>query len=66
MDTHRDRFLRIVRKPPDSSDAANVSARFEAIELADGAHYDMSEDYFRFMFASRVHPTNERRHPMFG
>lgn len=58
MITHRDRFLQIVRKPPDSSDAANVSARFEVIELADGSRYDMSEDYFRFMFASGVEPTN--------
>ncbi len=58
MITHRDRFLRIVRKPPDSSDAANVSARFEIIELADGSHYDMSEDYFRFMFVPGVEPTN--------
>jgi transposase len=58
MIAHRDRFLRIVRKPPDSSDAANVSARFEIIALADGGRYDMSEDYFRFMFASGVEPTN--------
>ena len=58
MITHRDRFLRIVRKPPDLSDAENVSARFEEIELADGGRYDMSEDYFRFMFASGVEPTN--------
>ncbi len=55
---HRDKFLTIVRKPPDSSDAANVSARFAIIELDDGSCYDMSEDYFRFMFASGVEPTN--------
>ena len=55
---HRKKFLDVVRKPPDSSDAANLSARFEIVELADGGHYDMSEDYFRFLFASGVEPTN--------
>ena len=55
---HRDKFLAIVRKPPDSSDAVNVSARFAIIELADGSCYDMSEDYFRFLFSPHVEPTN--------
>ena len=55
---HRDKFLEIVRKPPDSNEAANVSARFETIELTDGSHYDMSEDYFRFLFGPDVEPTN--------
>jgi transposase len=58
MITHRDRFLEIVGKPPDSKEAANLAKRFETIELDDGSHYDMSQDYFRFMFVSGVEPTN--------
>jgi len=58
MITHRDRFLQIVRKPPDSKEAANLTDRFRAVELDDGSHYDMSQDYFRFMFTSGVEPTN--------
>jgi hypothetical protein len=58
MITHRDRFLEIARKPPDSKEAANLTKRFETIQLDDGSHYDMSQDYFRFMFAAGVEPTN--------
>jgi len=58
MITHRDRFLEIVRKPPDSREAANLVERFRIVELVDGDHYDMSQDYFRFMFTSGVEPTN--------
>jgi len=58
MITHRDRFLDIVRKPPDSKEAANLTERFLIVELVDGGTYDMSQDYFRFMFASGVEPTN--------
>ncbi len=58
MVTHRDRFLEIVGKPPDSKEAANLAKRFATVELDDGSHYDMSVDYFRFMFASGVEPTN--------
>ena len=58
MFTHRDRFLEIVRKPPDSKEAANLTGRFLLVELVDGSSYDMSQDYFRFMFASGVEPTN--------
>jgi transposase len=58
MITHRDRFLEIVRKPPDSKEAANLTERFQIVELVDGGDYDMSQDYFRFMFASGVEPTN--------
>jgi hypothetical protein len=55
---HRDRFLEIVRKPPDSKEGANLAARFGVVEIEDGSHYDMSQDYFRFMFESGVEPTN--------
>ncbi len=58
MITHRDRFLEIVRKPPDSKEAANLTERFRIVELVDGSNYDMSQDYFRFMFAPGVEPTN--------
>lgn len=58
MITHRDRFLEIVRKPPDSKEAANLTERFLIVELVDGGTYDMSQNYFRFMFAADVEPTN--------
>ena len=63
MVIHRDRFLKIVRKPPDSTEAGNLAARFAVIPFqAEGANeiesYDLSTDYFRFMFASGVEPTN--------
>jgi len=63
MITHRDRFLEIVRKPPDSTEAGNLAARFAVIpfraEDSDEIEwYDLSQDYFRFMFESGVEPTN--------
>ena len=59
MIIHRDRFLTLVRHPPpDVQEAANLTARFAVVELEDGNHYDMSTDYFRFMFAPGVEPTN--------
>ena len=58
MITHRDRFLEIIWKPPDSKEAENLTERFLIVELVDGGTYDMSQDYFRFMFAPGVEPTN--------
>ena len=63
MITHRDRFLEIVRKPPDSKEARNLTARFEVVTYqGEDSHewqtYDQSQDYFRFMFAEEVEPTN--------
>ncbi len=63
MLTHRDRFLKQVRKPPDSKEATNLAARFVVIafqrEDSDEVQsYDLSSDYFRFMFAPSVEPTN--------
>ncbi len=58
MIAHRDRFLEIVRKPRDSKEAANVTECFLIVELTDGGSYDMSQDYFRLMFARGVKPTN--------
>ena len=63
MAIHRDRFLEIVRKLPDSTEASNLAARFAVIPFqAEGSDkiesYDLSTDYFRFMFESGVEPTN--------
>jgi uncharacterized coiled-coil protein SlyX len=58
MVTHRDRFMEIVLKPPNSNEALNITARFQTIEVADGSQYDMSQDYFRFMFEPDIDPTN--------
>lgn len=63
MLTHRDRFLELVRQPPKTKEAANLAARFNIVEYREEDSdqirtYDCSEDYFRFMFAERVEPTN--------
>jgi transposase len=61
MMIHRDRFLQLVRQTPGSNEATNLAARFAMVELEDGSFYDMSQDYFRFMFEPGVEPTNN--HP---
>jgi hypothetical protein len=63
MLTHRDRFIELVRRPPNSKEAANLAARFAVVafqcEDSDEVQsYDLSDDYFRFMFAPSVEPTN--------
>ena len=63
MQIHRDRFLELVRQPPSSKEASNLAARFAFREYivegtAEVQTYDMSQDYFRFMFADGVEPTN--------
>ena len=63
MLTHRDRFLEVVRKPPSTKEAANLAARFAVVEYLDEessetGQYDLSQDYFRFMLAEGVEPTN--------
>ena len=63
MLTHRDRFLEVVRKPPSTKEAANLAARFAVVEYFDeessqSGQYDLWQDYFRFMFAEGVEPTN--------
>ncbi len=57
----RDRFLKIIRKPPDCKEAENLTDRFRIVEYPEGegvAQYDMSQDYFRFMFEATLEPTN--------
>ena len=61
MQIHRNRFLEIIRKPPDCKEAENLADRFRIVEYPQGenvAEYDMSDDYFRFMFEAAVEPTN--------
>ncbi len=63
MITHRDRFLELVRQPPSTKEAKNLAARFEIVtyrcEDSEACQtYDLSDDYFRFMFAAGVEPTN--------
>lgn len=63
MLTHRDRFLELVRQPPSSKEAANLAARFAIVEFTTDQSdqlqtYENSDDYFRFMFAKNVEPTN--------
>jgi hypothetical protein len=63
MHTHRDRFLELVRQPPATKAATNLAARFAIVEYTDedsseAGQYDLSQDYFRFMFAEGVEPTN--------
>ena len=63
MQIHRDRFLALVRQPPATKEAKNLAARFAVVESIDEAtsergEYDLSQDYFRFMFAESVEPTN--------
>lgn len=63
MLTHRDRFLELVRQPPSTNEAANLAARFSIVEYpapdsAELQTYDLSQDYFRFLFAEGLEPTN--------
>ena len=63
MLTHRDRFLELVRHPPSTKEAKNLAARFAVVDYTqdDGSEngsYDLSQDYFRFMFSNAVEPTN--------
>ncbi len=58
MKFHRNRFLEIVRNPPKSKEGTNLAARFAVIDVTDGSTYDMSQDYFRFLFADGLEPTN--------
>jgi len=63
MITHRDRFLELVRNPPSTKEARNLAARFAVVEYSiddspELQQYDLSQDYFRFMFTEGVEPTN--------
>ncbi len=58
MKYHRAQFLEIAGAMPKTTEAMNLAARFAIVELSDGSTYDMSQDYFRFMFAEGLEPTN--------
>lgn len=63
MIIHRDRFLELVRHPPSTKEATNLAARFAVVDYSTDDSpelhkYDLSEDYFRFMFTEGVEPTN--------
>lgn len=63
MLTHRDRFLELVRQAPATKEAQNLAARFALVEYTSEETsrvetYDLSEDYFRFMFTPGLEPTN--------
>lgn len=55
---HRDKFLALAVHPPDVPEARTLADRFAVIECEDGSRYDMSRDYFRFLFEPGVEPTN--------
>jgi transposase len=53
----------MLRQPPPTKEAANLAARFAIVdytteESSEPQTYDLSQDYFRFMFAEGVEPTN--------
>jgi transposase len=63
MLTHRDRFLELVRQTPSTKEAKNLAARFATVAYKNAENlevetYDLSQDYFRFMFAKGLDPTN--------
>jgi len=63
MLTQRDRFLQVVRHPPAPKEAQTLAARFAIVaypteDSSEPDTYDWSQDYFRFMFADGVEPTN--------
>ena len=64
MITHRDRFLELVRNPPSTKEADESCCAVRDRELlrwrigGDLQEYDLSQDYFRFMFGDGVEPTN--------
>ena len=55
---HRDKFLAIATRPPDIPETQTLADRFAVVECEDGSRYDMSQDYFRFLFEHGVEPTN--------
>jgi transposase len=55
---HRNKFLDIACHPPDVLETQTLAGRFVVVECEDGSRYDMSQDYFRFLFERGVEPTN--------
>jgi len=55
---HRDKYLAVAVHPPDVPEARTLADRFAIVECEDGSRYDMSQNYFRFLFERGVEPTN--------
>ena len=55
---HRDKFLAVATRPPDVPETRTLADRFAVVECENGSQYDMSQDYFRFLFEPNVEPTN--------
>ncbi len=64
FDGHRQKFLEVMRHPPEPGEAIALVERFRIVELVDGTTYDMSDDYFRFVSEEGlrigVPPTNNQ------
>lgn len=63
IEIHGNRLLYLVRKSPQAKEARNLAARFAIIDFqVEGPlvvdQYDLSQDYFRFMFTNEIEPTN--------
>lgn len=63
MLTHRNRFMELIGNPPSTKEAGNLAARFRTVQYTSDEcetpqDYDLSDDYFRFMFTDGVEPTN--------
>ena len=61
--TQHARFLQVVRQPPATKEAKTLAGRFAIVayttaDSSEPATYDLSQDYFRFLFADGVEPTN--------
>jgi len=57
MITHRDRFLEIVRKPPNSKEAGNLAARFAVVAFQPKDRTASSED----IVSANGKPQNKKR-----
>jgi transposase len=58
MTFHRDRFIDLIEQVPSSKEAQNLADRFGLVKLEEGRYYDLSDDYFRFLYEKGVEPTN--------
>ena len=57
------RFMELIGNAPSTKEAGNLAARFRTVQYTSDEcdtpqNYDLSEDYFRFMFTDGVEPTN--------
>ena len=55
--------MELIGNAPSTKEAGNLAARFRTVQYTSDEcdtpqNYDLSEDYFRFMFTDGVEPTN--------